>query len=281
MGGATDQVIGCSLTLKLAVAKAASAQVSAEVIRSASQVRDLTRRNCAWQMAVDAIGVGRSYDHPGAAILLFVNSRESSEKLPRSINGVSTRVIEGESWASHGMLTSEESAQLLTNVADPLVVYTLRSGELERAKAVETKHQAEYLSQPESFGSGNHVQRGCAGRGRVANLRESRRIGGRHRQKSMDCGRACARRAGSSHARRQWHITRVPSADIEPKRGKVQSRENHIMTPGLRCAWREWMAGQQPFFCAGVGRNQIEYWSYHSTHILISRVYMSAVLCVF
>jgi hypothetical protein len=106
-------------------------------------------------MAVDAIGVGRSYDHPGqAAILLFVNSRGSLEKLPRSINGVSTRVMQGESWASHGMLTSEESAQLLTNVADPLVVYTLRSGELERAKAVQNAHQAEYLSQPGVLGVG-------------------------------------------------------------------------------------------------------------------------------
>ena len=42
VGGATHQVIGCSLTLKPAVAKAASAQVSADVIRSASQVRDLS-----------------------------------------------------------------------------------------------------------------------------------------------------------------------------------------------------------------------------------------------
>jgi hypothetical protein len=137
------------------VAKAASAQVSADVIRSASQVRDLHAPELLGNMAVDAIGVGRSYDHPGqAAILLFVNSRGSLEKLPRSLNGVSTRVLQGESWASHGMLTSEESAQLLTNVADPLVVYTLRSGELERAKAVQNAHQAEYLGQPGVLGVG-------------------------------------------------------------------------------------------------------------------------------
>jgi len=155
VGGATHQVIGCSLTLKPAVAKAASAQVSADVIRSASQVRDLHAPELLGNMAVDAIGVGRSYDHPGqAAILLFVNSRGSVEKLPRSINGVGTRVIQAESWASHGMLTSEESAQLLTNLADPLVVYTLRSGEFGRAKAVEDAHQAEYLSQPGVLGVG-------------------------------------------------------------------------------------------------------------------------------
>jgi hypothetical protein len=155
VGGATHQVLGCSLTLTPAVAKAASPQVSAEVIRSASLVRDLHAPELLGNMAVDAIGVGRSYDHPGqAAILLFVNSRGSLEGLPRSINGVSTRVIQGESWGLHGMLTSEESAQLLTGVADALVVYRLRSGELERAKAVQKAHQAEYLSQPGVLGVG-------------------------------------------------------------------------------------------------------------------------------
>jgi hypothetical protein len=155
VGGATHQVLGCSLTLTPAVAKAASPQVSAEVIRSASLVRDLHAPELLGNMAVDAIGVGRSYDHPGqAAILLFVNSRGSLEGLPRSINGVSTRVIQGESWGLHGMLTSEESAQLLTGVSDALVVYRLRSGELERAKAVQKAHQAEYLSQPGVLGVG-------------------------------------------------------------------------------------------------------------------------------
>ena len=155
VGGTTHQVLGCSLTLKPAVAKAASAQVSAEVLRSASLARDLHAPELLGNMAVDAIGVGRSYDHPGqAAILLFVNSRGSLADLPRSINGVSTRVIQGESWGLHGMLTDEESTQLLTGVAEPLVVYTLRSGELERAKAVQKAHQAEYLSQPGMLGVG-------------------------------------------------------------------------------------------------------------------------------
>jgi hypothetical protein len=155
VGGATHQVIGCSLTLTPAVAKAPKAQVSADVIRSASLVRDLHAPELLGNMAVDAIGVGRSYDHPGqAAILLFVNSRGSLAGLPRSINGVSTRVIQGESWGLHGMLSSDESAQLLTGVADPLVVYTLRSGELERAKAVQKAHQTEYLSQPGVLGVG-------------------------------------------------------------------------------------------------------------------------------
>jgi hypothetical protein len=155
VGGATHQVIGCTLTLTPAVAKAPKAQISADVIRSASLVRDLHAPELLGNMAVDAIGVGQSYDHPGqAAILLFVNSRGSLAGLPRSINGVSTRVLQGESWALHGMLTSEESAQLLTTVAAPLVVYTLRSGELERAKAVQKAYQAEYLSQPGVLGVG-------------------------------------------------------------------------------------------------------------------------------
>lgn len=155
VGGNTHRVIGCSLTLTPTAARAPKAQVSADVIRSAAQVRDLHAPELLGNMAVDAIGVGPSYDHPGqAAILLFVNSRASLEGLPRSINGVSTRVLQAESWASHGMLTSEESAQLLTGASDPLVVYTLRSGELERAKAVQKAHQTEYLRRPGVLGVG-------------------------------------------------------------------------------------------------------------------------------
>ena len=155
VGGTTHQVLGCSLTLTPAVAKARSAQVSAEALRSASLVRDLHAPELLGNMAVDAIGVGQSYDHPGqAAILLFVNSRGSLAGLPESLNGVSTRVVQGTSWGLHGMLSSDESTQLLSGVADPLVVYTLRSGELERAKAVQKAHQAEYLRQPDVLGVG-------------------------------------------------------------------------------------------------------------------------------
>ncbi len=114
VGGATHQVIGCSLTLTPAVAKAPKAQVSAESVRSATQIRDLRAPELLGKVAVDAIGVGRSYDHPGQpAILLFVNSRGSLAGLPQSIDGVSTRVIQTDSWPLRGTLTSEESAQLL------------------------------------------------------------------------------------------------------------------------------------------------------------------------
>jgi hypothetical protein len=155
VGGSTHPVLGCSLTLTPAVAKAPKAQVAADVIRSASLVRDLHAPELLANVAVDAVGIGQSYDHPGqAAILLFVNSRGSLAGLPRSIDGVSTRVIQGESWPLRGLLTSQESAALLANVAEPLVVYTLRAGELERAKTAQKAHQAEYLSQPEVLGVG-------------------------------------------------------------------------------------------------------------------------------
>ncbi len=155
VGGSTHRVIGCSLTLTPSVAKAATAQVSAEVAYSASRVRDLRAPELLGNVSVDAVGLGRSYDHPGqAAILLFVNSRATLTGLPRSIDGVSTRVIQAESWPLRGSLTSEETAQLLGTVAEPLMVHTLRSGEVERAKAVQKVHQAEYLSRPEVLGVG-------------------------------------------------------------------------------------------------------------------------------
>jgi hypothetical protein len=155
VGGTTHQVIGCSLQLKPAVAIAPKAQVAAEVIRNASLILDLRAPELLGNVAVDAVGVGRSYDHPGqAAILIFANARGSLSGLPQSIDGVSTRLIPGASWPLRGTLTSEESAQLLANVAEPLMVYTLRSGELQRARAVQEAHQQEYLSRPEVLGVG-------------------------------------------------------------------------------------------------------------------------------
>jgi hypothetical protein len=155
VGGTPHQVTGCTLTLTAAATKALKAQVAAEVIRTATLVRDLHAPELMGNVAVDAIGVGQSYDRPGeAAILLFVNSRGSSAGLPRSIGGVSTRIVQADSWPLRGPLTSQESAQLLTGVGDPLLVYTLRAGELERAKAVQKVHQAEYLSKPQVLGVG-------------------------------------------------------------------------------------------------------------------------------
>jgi hypothetical protein len=155
VGGTTHPVIGCSLQLKPALAIAPKAQVAAEVIRTATLIRDLRAPELLGNVAVDAVGVGRSYDHPGqAAILIFVNSRGSLIGLPQSIDGVSTRAIQGESWPLRGTLTSEESAQLLSSAAEPLLVYPLRSGELQRARAVEEAHQQEYLSRSEVWGVG-------------------------------------------------------------------------------------------------------------------------------
>jgi hypothetical protein len=155
VGGTTHQVIGCSLQLKPAVAGAPQAQVAAELMHSASLIRDLRAPALLGNATVDAVGVGSSYDHPGqAAILIFVNSRGSLTGLPRSIDGVSTRVIAGESWPLRGTLTGEESAQVLASVAEPLLVYTLRSGEFERARAVQQTHQEEYLSRAEVLGVG-------------------------------------------------------------------------------------------------------------------------------
>jgi hypothetical protein len=156
VGGAVHQVIGCSLQLQTAVATAARRQVSAEEVRNAAMIRDLHAPELLANSVIDAIGVGRSYDRPGqAAILLFVNSRGSLEGIPRSIAGVSTRVIQGESWAAYrGVLTSEESAQLLVGTAEPLLVYALLPGELQRAKTVQEAHQAEFLGRPEVVGVG-------------------------------------------------------------------------------------------------------------------------------
>lgn len=155
VGGAVHQVIGCTLPTKPASAIAPKSQVAAETVRSATLIRDLHAPELLANAAIEGIGVGRSYDHPGeAAILLFVNSRGSLEGLPKSINGVSTRVITGESWSLRGTLTNDESTRLLSTAAEPQLIYALQPGELERAKLVKQMHVNEFLSKPDVVGVG-------------------------------------------------------------------------------------------------------------------------------
>ena len=156
VGSGSHQVIGCTLPIKpAAVTVPLAAPLSAEAIRQANMVRDQRASELLANPAVRAIAVGKSYDHPGqAAILLFVSRGESQARTPKTLDGVPTRVIEGEDWARQGLLTNEESAQLLANVSEPQVAYALQPGEMERARIVNTAHAAELLKQAEILGVG-------------------------------------------------------------------------------------------------------------------------------
>ena len=155
VGGATHQVIGCTLPALQAVTTVPQAKAASESIQQASAVRDLHAPQLLAIPAIKAVAVGESYDQPSkAAILLFVSSDESLVDIPRTIDGVRTRLIAGNNWAHQGLLSSEESADLLRTVGRPQIVYTLQQGEYLRAKTVHTAHVTDLLKQASILGVG-------------------------------------------------------------------------------------------------------------------------------
>ncbi len=155
VGGATHQVLGCTLPNAPQSAAAPQVQVAAERMQSASSVRDVHAPELLANTGIHAIGLGKSYDHPGqAAILLFVGRNSASATIPQSLDGVRTRVIEGDAWAYRGLLSREETAQMMQGVTAPQLVYELRAGELERAKVVHTGHATDLLKNANVLGVG-------------------------------------------------------------------------------------------------------------------------------
>jgi len=61
------------------------------------------------------------------------------------VDGVRTRIMEGEGIARRGALTAEESAQLERGFAAPQQVYAISEAEVTRARAVHTAHVDEWM----------------------------------------------------------------------------------------------------------------------------------------
>jgi hypothetical protein len=156
VGGAAHQVIGCTLpTVPQSAVAPKAAQVAAQSMQAASMVRDARAPELLANASVHAIGLGRSYDNPGqAAILLFVSRGSTSATIPQNLDGVRTRVIEGEVWNYRGLLSAEETAQMVSGLPATQLVYELRAGELDRAKAVHADHAAELLRNSDVLGVG-------------------------------------------------------------------------------------------------------------------------------
>ena len=155
VGSTTHQVIGCTLPALKTVTMLPQVKAVAESLQQASAVRDLHASQLLAIPAIKAVAVGESYDHPGkAAILLFVASGESLADIPRTIDGVRTRLIEGNDWLHHGLLSGEETAELLGTVSRPQIVYPLQQGEYLRAETVHTAHVTDLLKQAGILGVG-------------------------------------------------------------------------------------------------------------------------------
>jgi hypothetical protein len=151
----THQVIGCTVPALKAITILPQARAASESIQQASMARDLHAPQLLTIPSIKAIAVGESYDQPGkAAILLFVGSGESLAGIPRTLDGVRTRLIQGNEWAHQGLLSTEETTELLSTAGRPQIVYPLQPGEYLRAKTVHTAHVAGLLKQPGILGVG-------------------------------------------------------------------------------------------------------------------------------
>jgi hypothetical protein len=147
---ATHSVDACNLpkpqsgmAARLAVHKGVA---SAEAVSNAFAIRDAHASGLMAHPQVQAVGVGASYDNPNEpAILLFVTRGQPRTNLPLEVDGVRTRIIEGEMFPQKGSLTSEQSLTLEQSAAPPQLVYAVSEAEVARAEKVRSTHTDEWM----------------------------------------------------------------------------------------------------------------------------------------
>lgn len=148
---ATHPVAACSLpgpqsamTARLALAKVPA---SAEALQLASGTLNAHAGEILAHPEVQAAGVGASFDNLAEpAILLFVNKGQVRANLPAQIEGVRTRIVEGETFASRGAVSEEESAALEQAAVPAQMVYPISDEEYARAKVVHAAHVDEWMN---------------------------------------------------------------------------------------------------------------------------------------
>ena len=150
VGGPAHQVIGCTLPVKLASAiqTLEASAIASEKLQRATVTRDAHAPELLSHPEVQAVGVGASFDNPDeAAILFFVTKGQPRTNLPAQVDGIRTRIIEGDLFAQRGALSAEESAALEKSAAPPQLVYSISDAEVARANVVHTAHLEELAKQ--------------------------------------------------------------------------------------------------------------------------------------
>jgi hypothetical protein len=113
-----------------------AASVSALALQAATAVRDARAPELMAYPGVQALGVGGSLDGPGAsAIVFFVKRGPVSSALPAEIDGVRTRIVEGDEFGKSGLLTEAETRALERQAAPPKLVSPISEAEVARGKA--------------------------------------------------------------------------------------------------------------------------------------------------
>jgi len=145
----THPVIGCTLTAN--AVRTAQAQnvvpIPSSLVAHAQHARDMHAPEMLSNPYVQAIGVGRSIDHPGEPAVIFVtNPNAAPTSLPVQLDGVATRILAGSATSPHGVFDLDAAARIAP-VTDTFAVNALSSEELQRAKAVHAAHAASLMKQ--------------------------------------------------------------------------------------------------------------------------------------
>src|SRR5438874_5137041 len=142
-------VAACSLpgpqsaTARLALQRGAA---SAETIQRALSARDAHLAELMAHPEVQAVGVGTSYDNSNEpAILLFVTKGQPRSNLPAQLDGIRTRIVEGDLFSRRGAVTATESTALEEGAVPPQLVYPISDEEVARAKIVHAAHSDEWM----------------------------------------------------------------------------------------------------------------------------------------
>jgi hypothetical protein len=149
VGGGAHQVIGCTLPVAPASAALTSprASIASQALQKATTVRDANASQLLSHPEVQAVGVGASLDSPEEpAIVLFITKGQPGTGIPREVEGIRTRIVEGEFFAQRGVLTAERTAQLEQSVAAPHSVPPISDAEFARAKLVHTTRVTEWMN---------------------------------------------------------------------------------------------------------------------------------------
>jgi hypothetical protein len=157
VGGSAHPVIGCTLpnAPQAASRTVLAASLPADVIQKAIAARDAHGPELLAHPEVQAVGVGASYDNPGApAILFFVTKGQPHTKIPSLVDGIRTRIMEGDIFPRRGAISAADSGVNEQAAEAPQAVYSISQAEFRRAKAVHTAHVAELMQQPGVQGVG-------------------------------------------------------------------------------------------------------------------------------
>jgi hypothetical protein len=150
------KVIGCTgpfpLTVGHTILNSLAGQVStasSEKKQRAIAVRDAHKAELMAHPEAQAVGVGASFDNAEEpAILFFVTRGAPRTGIPAEVDGVRTRIIEGDLFKARGILTESESAALEQAAGAPQMAYSLSDSELSRALGVQAAHQGEWVAKP-------------------------------------------------------------------------------------------------------------------------------------